>query len=161
MSKLTTWARSVAGRSGGTTFSSKEALATYARAHPAADMSKHSVAASAPKAAAPAAANRPAAPALLPPPGPRPQTLREVNQQAKAHAETAYQSSKAANKTNTPEAHAAAAAAHDVAALHAGSSAAVLNLELRGHGGLLLGARLRGRRLGGQDLALGETASLQ
>jgi hypothetical protein len=135
MNKLAAWAGKVSGsryptsgrgkRSGGTTFSSKEALATYARAHPAADMSKHSVAASAPKAAAPAAANRPAAPALLPPPGPRPQTLREVNQQAKAHAETAYQSSKAANKTNTPEAHAAAAAAHDVAALHAGSSAAV------------------------------------
>ena len=67
MNKLAAWAGKVSGsryptsgrgkRSGGTTFSSKEALATYSRAHPKADMSKHTVAASAPKAAAPAAAS--------------------------------------------------------------------------------------------------------
>jgi hypothetical protein len=55
----------------------------------------------------------------------RPQTEREVNQQARVHAETARNASKVADKVNTPEAHTAAAAAHDVAARHAGSSSAI------------------------------------
>jgi len=44
--QLVTWARSVSGmgkRSGGTEFSSQEALSKYMRQHPKADSSKHSV----------------------------------------------------------------------------------------------------------------------
>ena len=43
---LVSWARSLSGmgkRSGGTEFSSQEALSTYMRQHPKADSSKHSV----------------------------------------------------------------------------------------------------------------------
>ena len=46
--QLMTWARSVSGmgkRSGGMEFSSQQALQSYLREHPKADMSKHSVAA--------------------------------------------------------------------------------------------------------------------
>ena len=45
--QLMTWARSVSGmgkRSGGMEFSSQQALQSYLREHPKADMSKHSVA---------------------------------------------------------------------------------------------------------------------
>jgi len=117
MNKLATWAGKVSGsryptsgrgkRSGGTTFSSKEALATYARQHPKADMSKHSVAASAPKAAPPAAA--PTAQPLT--------TQAAALRGAPAPQATAGATamSERANATNTVGAHRAAAVAHGAA----------------------------------------------
>ena len=141
MNKLAAWAGKVSGsryptsgrgkRSGGTTFSSKEALATYSRAHPKADMSKHTVAASAPKAGqvlpyGPTASGAklphrppPAGPvqtvaygptasaAQLPAGGPKPKPTT---------TEKAYSMSDKAKASGTPAAHDAAEKAHLAAA---------------------------------------------